>query len=99
VLEEDLDVLQPGFADVRQEGRQAVTPRVEFAPAGSGVESCLRLAGELVGQLPGFGLLEQCVGSVADQGHEESHGMRHGMRVGAATNVDSVPGGCRTPAG
>jgi hypothetical protein len=88
VLEENLQVAESGVLEVAQERRQAVAPGVDLAHPGRSVEADARLPHELLVQLPDLGLLEQDVGTVTDQSHQQfpHEACVIGMRVGASTS-------------
>ena len=88
MLEQHLDMAQACVLQVRQEGRQALSPGVDLRDTGACVEPDPRLLGEQLVQLVGFGSLEQDVGTVTDQGHSNfpHEACVIGMRVGATTS-------------
>jgi hypothetical protein len=71
MLQENLDVIQAGVAKIGQQGRQAVPPRVDLADTRARVELDAGLLGKQLVQPVGLGLLQQRVGAVPDQGHEQ----------------------------
>ena len=97
VLQQHLNVPEPGFLQIGQERWEAHLPRPHLAAAGGGIEADPGLLLEQCVQLLRLRLGQQRLGTVTDQSHPRSPACAHviDVRVGAATNSRPVPVGPR----